>query len=246
MVPSLQKDLVVKQIIFGFWPMIFCICFRVIAIAQVDSDPMKAWIELELQDGDAKIQAFFFNGSNQAQTLHYDLQVLQTGPNGTATNQQSGPFTAFPEETKVRSYFKLVFNIYDELDVILADSIVYGTNPNKTVKKQPLKEVIQTQKVVTQTPKKEKEVIKPSPTPKLPRPVPVSPNKPVVKNYADNLEIDGLIIDETRSKIGRDFYDMFYHRWIAPNAASNYSILIKELPSRGRGHSSDSSTLAKK
>ena len=51
----------------------------------------------------------------------------------------------------------------------------------------------------------------------------------------DVLEIDGLILDETRSKIARDFYDIFYKKWVAPKNASNFTILIKELPSRGRG-----------
>lgn len=51
----------------------------------------------------------------------------------------------------------------------------------------------------------------------------------------DVLEIDGLIIDETRSKIARDFYDLFYKKWIAPLGAKNFSIYIKEEPSRGRG-----------
>jgi len=44
-----------------------------------------------------------------------------------------------------------------------------------------------------------------------------------------------LIIDETRSKIARDFYDLFYKKWIAPNGAKNFSIYIREEPSRGRG-----------
>ncbi len=51
----------------------------------------------------------------------------------------------------------------------------------------------------------------------------------------DVLEIDGLIIDETRSKIARDFYDLFYKKWVAPVGAKNFSIYIREEPSRGRG-----------
>ncbi|MEL7021767.1 MAG: CsgE family curli-type amyloid fiber assembly protein, partial [Bacteroidota bacterium] len=50
-----------------------------------------------------------------------------------------------------------------------------------------------------------------------------------------DLEIDGLIIDETRTKIGRDYYELFYAKWAPPAEAKNYTIRIKELPSRGRG-----------
>ena len=48
------------------------------------------------------------------------------------------------------------------------------------------------------------------------------------------LEIDGLIIDETRSKAGRDFYDLFYGKWQAPAGVTGFSIVLKEFPTRGR------------
>lgn len=46
------------------------------------------------------------------------------------------------------------------------------------------------------------------------------------------LEIDGLIVDETKTKGGRDFYDYFFNNWEEPLGASNYSITIKEMPFR--------------
>lgn len=46
------------------------------------------------------------------------------------------------------------------------------------------------------------------------------------------LEIDGLLIDETKTKSGRDFYDIFYRDWEAPVNARNYSIFIIEKPFR--------------
>ena len=47
-----------------------------------------------------------------------------------------------------------------------------------------------------------------------------------------DIEIDGLLFDETKTKSGRDFYDFFYSRWEAPPGASNYSIFITEKPYR--------------
>lgn len=46
------------------------------------------------------------------------------------------------------------------------------------------------------------------------------------------LEIDGLLIDETKTKSGKDFYDYFYNGWEAPPNAKNYSIFITEKPYR--------------
>jgi curli production assembly/transport component CsgE len=48
-------------------------------------------------------------------------------------------------------------------------------------------------------------------------------------------EIDGLVVDETLTKVGRDFYDIFYSNWEAPPKVNNYSVSIKERPLRGRG-----------
>ncbi len=46
------------------------------------------------------------------------------------------------------------------------------------------------------------------------------------------IEIDGLLIDETKTKNGRDFYDYFYRDWQPPQNAKNYSIFITERPYR--------------
>lgn len=49
-----------------------------------------------------------------------------------------------------------------------------------------------------------------------------------------DLEIDGLIFDETRTRVGRDFYEKFYTLWTAPFGVNDYSILVEEQPPRGR------------
>jgi curli production assembly/transport component CsgE len=52
-----------------------------------------------------------------------------------------------------------------------------------------------------------------------------------VKRDAD-IEIDGLLFDDTKTKSGREFYDFFYRDWQAPAEARNYSIIISERPFR--------------
>lgn len=49
------------------------------------------------------------------------------------------------------------------------------------------------------------------------------------------IEVDGMIHDETHSKVGRDFYDMFYSNWQAPEEATNFSIRISEQPTPNMG-----------
>ena len=44
-----------------------------------------------------------------------------------------------------------------------------------------------------------------------------------------------MVIDETRSTQGRDFYNIFYHNWQAPEGAMNYTVYVREQPGRGQG-----------
>ena len=47
------------------------------------------------------------------------------------------------------------------------------------------------------------------------------------------LEIEGLIVDQTISKVGHDFYDIFYTQFEAPPGIGDYVITITEKPGRG-------------
>lgn len=46
--------------------------------------------------------------------------------------------------------------------------------------------------------------------------------------YAENTEIDGLILDQTQTKTGHDFYRHFVTLWEAPPGIENYNIFIVE------------------
>lgn len=47
-----------------------------------------------------------------------------------------------------------------------------------------------------------------------------------------DLEIDGLVIDDTKTKNGREFFDFFFRDWEAPEGAKNFTIYISEKPFR--------------
>ncbi len=71
------------------------------------------------------------------------------------------------------------------------------------------------------------------------KPVPESLKKlfdQVVKQPANTndyeIEIDGLLVDDTKTKTGKEFYDLFYNGWEPPSGAKNYSITISEKPFR--------------
>lgn len=54
-------------------------------------------------------------------------------------------------------------------------------------------------------------------------------------NQGSTISIDGMVLDETRSKMGTDFYNVFYRHWEPPSKAKNFMITISEQPTPGRG-----------
>jgi curli production assembly/transport component CsgE len=46
-------------------------------------------------------------------------------------------------------------------------------------------------------------------------------------------EIEGLIVDQTITKVGHDFYDVFYTNWEAPAGATDFTVTLRERPARG-------------
>ncbi len=52
------------------------------------------------------------------------------------------------------------------------------------------------------------------------------------KNNDTEIGIDGLLVDDTRTRMGKDFYDLFYTNWEAPPKAKDFTITISERPFR--------------
>jgi curli production assembly/transport component CsgE len=46
------------------------------------------------------------------------------------------------------------------------------------------------------------------------------------------IEIDGLLVDDSKTRAGKEFYDLFYNGFVAPQNARNYTITVSEKPFR--------------
>ena len=58
-------------------------------------------------------------------------------------------------------------------------------------------------------------------------------NNSKVSAVLSDLEIEGLVLDETRSKLARDFYETFYRNWSTLQInTQGQTIVIRETPSR--------------
>jgi curli production assembly/transport component CsgE len=54
--------------------------------------------------------------------------------------------------------------------------------------------------------------------------------EPVQAEASLALELSGIVVDESQTKIGRDFYEFFFSIWVAPQSVTDYTITISERP----------------
>lgn len=54
-------------------------------------------------------------------------------------------------------------------------------------------------------------------------------------NRYEEITSNGIVVDETQSKWGKDFYEYFYNIWPFPEKAEDYTIVVIEKPLPGLG-----------
>lgn len=59
--------------------------------------------------------------------------------------------------------------------------------------------------------------------------------KPEAKSIDYGIGLGGLVINETRTKMGNNFYNVFYKYWQAPKNTDNFLLTITEQPMPSRG-----------
>jgi len=167
-----------------------------------------AWISKTTKGDSTIFQGMVHNNTADILSLKYTMIVEKAGLNGKSRNNQQHYFKAVPKSTVPLG--KSILNISPD-DYYKVTLFIFRDN-----------------KLITSD-----TLLQGSP-PILIADANQENFKPTVSSTSDAIEIDGLIIDETRTKSARDFYELFYGKWTAPYGAKDFTINIKELPSRGR------------
>ncbi len=173
-------------------------------------DSLTAKIVLEENGTLINIKGVFINQSMNDMDLSYQLVVQRIGNKGQSDTNQGNKFKAPKQQEVVLSETNLNLSVDDYLKISLevrdGDKLIAQDSYTKG-------------NLVTQ----------------LKKAKPQSQNNTKQKETkSEDLELDGFIINATRTKVGRDFYNYFYNSWSPPKGAKNYTITIKELPARGR------------
>ncbi len=58
----------------------------------------------------------------------------------------------------------------------------------------------------------------------------INKNTQLQNPESEDIGLGGLVVDETFSKVGHDFYDFFYSNWESPKNVKDYTITISEKP----------------
>jgi len=208
--------------------------FCVVALCTAQAELVESTIDLvKEQTNHVTLIGKAKNLSDNPLDLSYTMDLINKSSGNSSTSNQSGKFKLLPNEEKTlsssqtnvapSSKFEVVLKIY-QADKIIAE---------KVLKSDPAFFSAYNALAVT-PPKSKKTTNNNTATKKLLESILTKePKKEIQNSTSDAIEIGGLIIDNTRTKIGRDFYEFFYGKWVDPKESDNFSIIIRELPSRG-------------
>lgn len=190
--------------------------------SQEDSG-IAARLELREQDGQMELTGYCDNHSGRARSLSYKLSYQRIDSrNNRSSSSQGGAFELADGESLSLSTSSV--NIDEESYLVATLEILEG---EKTVARQS-----RTVGKPAVAPAPQSEAPKEGHNPPQPRP---SQGQNNYGPAGDDIEMGaGFIVDETRTRAGRDFYDEFYRNWEEPLGAADYIIRIEERPSPGR------------
>lgn len=210
------------------------------------------------------LKTYCKNNTEAPLLLRFELQTVHQGKGGNARQNQKGEFDIKARQKFLLTLHTFSYTTSDILSVslkifsaedLVASDTLYLKPQSNTIPPEILaltEEILQKKrnpkieeqiasetKAIRPSEKRVSKTKKESPTKNNDRQKIKTINPPKatsdrVVSPQEDIGIDGLIIDETRTKMAHDFYDLFYRKWIAPANASDFIIYIRERPSRGR------------
>ncbi len=170
-----------------------------------NSSGISAWIETQSVDGNHTVSCWCLN--NQVLPAHLYYKAVLTV--GGQQEIKEGSTLALPNQPTL--LLKGIFVIPNGT----FDNIILEVFENK---------ILVAQSSLAGPPKQEPA--------NLPEAIDTAPTL-TKASPLESLEIEGLILDETRSKLAHDFYELFYNGWTdVEGSVGSVTVTIRELPNR--------------
>lgn len=197
---------------------LFCALLPWAAFGQTDS--VLAVLYVEQIEDKITVQAYCHNGSGQDRTLTYQLRFVRTDANGNrSSSQQGGGFKiAAGNDAKLSSttmnlgeepQLAIFLDIFENGRLLTRDSFPKPEEPT----------------VVPPTPSEDVDegngFIDPQ-------------DNPDPTRLRGGIDLGGLVLDQTKTVWGQQFFQLFTQQWQAQNVTGDFIIVIEEAPFRGR------------
>ena len=195
-------------------PFLFTLLISLGAQAQIYNSEVVAKIDLEDTYNRLTITGTALNRTEINQSLCYDLIVLNRdkGSTNKSKNSQNGRFVLAPGQQKnlsVTSINKdekeriiILLLIYNSEDALIGkDRIVINADENGDIEKIVLQKKTDT----------------------------TSASLDQQYENADGLVLRGIVVEDTKTKLGSDFYKMFYLEYLQNNINGREIVTIKEV-----------------
>lgn len=196
-----------KKTYISFGMLFFLISFSNTGIAQIYNTQVAAEIEMNRNSEFIEVAGTAYNKTQISQSLRYVLSVIKTDPGGNISkNDQDGRFVLQPGEKKKLSITTV--NVDDKTKVILL-LLVYDLD-EKLLGKDRI--------VLNDDSGDKKIILKPK------------ENTDVRTEFAksDGVELRGIVLEDTKTKPGRDFYTQFYSGYMYYSVNGPKIVTIKE------------------
>ncbi len=191
---------------YSFGIFICLLCFPLPSISQIYNTDVSAAIDLEVQDNSIiKIAGSAHNKTEISKSLRFVLSVIKSGKNKN-TNKQEGRFVLESGVKKNLSNTSINVNENDRTIILL---LVYENE--KIIGKD--------RRVLNGIEGEEDEVND------LVRP---KGNIDMKQTEEDGFILRGMVIEDTKTKAGNDFYDMFYSSYLTNNINGEKIVKIEE------------------
>ncbi|MGV4413408.1 CsgE family curli-type amyloid fiber assembly protein [Chryseobacterium sp. T1] len=172
---------------------------------------VKANLDVKKEENVISIKAKAINNDDIIHDLNYLLiSVKQSASGNLSNNKQDGKFIINPDETKELSEIVVNSEPDDQIKIYL---FIRNERENLLISKDSVFINITNENDILSlnTKKIKKEEVK-----------------------EEDYSLKGLVIDNTKSKIGKDFFELFYSKYNQLSDQFAFVITVSELPSFGR------------
>ncbi len=176
--------------------------------AQIYNTEVEAIINIDNSGELMEITGSAFNKTEITQSIHYVLSVIKTTNNSNRSkNDQKGRLVLQPLEKANLSKTSINSNEKDQIIILL---LVYDLDDNLIGKDRIVINDAESQDSQNNKPEE-------------------NYNSDVKSSTEDGVTLKGIVVEDTKTKPGRDFYTMFYATYMANNINGKKIVSIKEL-----------------